>query len=293
MVAYSRDGTLIATAEGSDGARVWDASTPGEQLTIPSPDSRESRYPGLERLNKIETPLAVLLEPDREPKARVFWTDFSADGRHLLTTHASGQVRVWDTKTWQVEQDFAVTSGEVRVARFSPDGSTILAGDTNGALYLWSLKARAVAKILTSPISEKNAVTGIEFSPDGGTLITSHVKASGPAVVIWGTAVWSAQERPGFLSAAFSPDGKWIAFGGSHLELANALSFEPVRQIQLPELTYADLIGKSSLASDPTLGARANEKVSIVIEALSFSPDGTLLAAGCVDGTVRLVNVPQ
>ena len=37
----------------------------------------------------------------------------------------------------------------------------------------------------------------------------------------------------------------------------------------------------------------ANDKVPVMIEVLSFSPDGTTLAAGCADGTIRLVKVPQ
>ena len=32
MVAYSPDGTKIATAEGTDGARVWDAAVQGKRI---------------------------------------------------------------------------------------------------------------------------------------------------------------------------------------------------------------------------------------------------------------------
>lgn len=290
MITYSHDGALIATAEGTDGARVWDASNPGTPVSIPPRDSPGSPYRGLDHVCVLDRPRAVLLEPNRERKERVFWADFSTDGLHLLTAQATGQVKVWDTQSWRLEQDFAVTTSEVRVARFLPGSSRILAGDTGGKLYLWSLEAHPVVKTLNSPISEPNSVTGIAFSPDGGTLITSHEKASGPAVVIWGTAVWSAQEKAGFGSAAFSPDGKWIALGGSHLELVNALDVESVRRIELSQITLGEVFENKS---DPELGDRMNEKVPLVIESLSFSPDGTVLAAGCVDGTIRLVKVPK
>jgi WD40 repeat protein len=293
MVAYNHDGTLLATAEGRDGARVWDAALPGEPMAVPSHNQDWSPDGSLEQLNALNTPRAVLLRPDGEREARVYWVDFSPDGRHVLTTQASGHVRVWDAQTGRMEKDLAVSSAEVRVATFSPSGSTILAGDTNGSLSLWSLDANTVASTLASPIAEKNAVTGIAFSPDGGTVVTSHEKASGPAVVIWGTKVWSSQERPGFRSAAFSHDGKWLALGGAHLELANTRALQPVRDISVPQITYGEMLGNSAIASDPRFKARINDKVPMAIEALSFSPDGAVLAAGCADGTIRLVGVPQ
>src|SRR5882724_4775083 len=36
-VAYSPDGSWIATAEGTDGARIWDASSSGKLLPSPDP----------------------------------------------------------------------------------------------------------------------------------------------------------------------------------------------------------------------------------------------------------------
>src|SRR5438552_7305842 len=53
MIAYSPDGKSIATAEGRDGARVWDAAEQGKRL----PKSL------LKELHVLETPLQILEAP--------------------------------------------------------------------------------------------------------------------------------------------------------------------------------------------------------------------------------------
>src|SRR5208283_4648094 len=68
MVAYSPDGTKIATAEGRDGARVWDAAATGKPLP----------NPGADEIRMLDTPLAVLQTPD--PAQTLFWAEFSPDG---------------------------------------------------------------------------------------------------------------------------------------------------------------------------------------------------------------------
>jgi WD40 repeat protein len=102
------------------------------------------------------------------------------------------------------------------------------------------------------------------FAPDGKSLVTIHASESGSSAVIWDTARWTTQVKPGFGSAAFSKDGKVLALGESNIELIDTASWKPIRTIKLPGLF-----------------------------ALAYSPDGRTLAVGGVDGTVRLVRVDQ
>lgn len=82
MVAYNPDGTRIATAEGTDGARVWDSALQGS----PIPNTI------YDELHQLDTPLQVLQAPSRDHSLRVFWTEFSPDGKLLITTHADGDL---------------------------------------------------------------------------------------------------------------------------------------------------------------------------------------------------------
>jgi WD40 repeat protein len=305
IVTYSPDGTRIATAEGQRGARVWDAALPGKPIPSGSgnagvPDGK--RRAGLvSDLREMETPLHVLQAPGGDPSAQVLWTEFSPDGRRLLTTHKNGHVKVWSTSSWSLEADFASTPSEVRAAAFAPDGNSLVIGDADGVLHDWSLPRRAEVKTLRTTLG---AVTAVAFSPDGKTLVTSHSRPAGtvrPAdgrhatgqgrsasgmtygVMIWNTGTWLAVTRQGFGAAAFSSDGKILALGGENVELIDPESLRPMRTVELPSVTQGEVLSPSMKDAD--------RKIPVSVVALAFSPDGGTLAAGCWDGTVRLVRM--
>ena len=272
MVAYSPDGTRIATAEGTDGARVWDAAVTGKPV------------PNSELLYLLDTPLQVLQAASRDSKQRVFWTEFSPDGKHLITTQANGHVKVWNTSSWLAEGDFAVSESEVRAATFSPDSKVLVIGDTSGLLHHWSVETKAEIKTTRVP---SGAITGVVFAPDGKTLVTSQNtgEASGSSVTIWDTSSWVALQKENFGSAAFSRDGTILALGGRNIELIEVASRKGIRTINLPEMSLREV---NRLFADHPQG---DQKIPIVVDSLAFSPDGKTLAAGCKDGTVRLVQL--
>ena len=281
MVAYSPDGTRIATAEGNDGSRIWDAAPKGRPLPI-DPQLRLTLH--LDQLLQLDTPLQVLQLPSRDSSVRVFWTEFSPDGKRLITTHANGHVKVWDTSSWAVEGDLTLTDTEVRAAGFAPDSQTLVIGDIKGVLHHWSFAKKAEVK--TTPTS-LGAINGVVFAPDGKTLVTSHQSASGPGVMIWDTASWLAKVKTGVQSAAFSRDGKLLALGGTKIDIVEPVSLTQVRTIELPAFTLRELysIGPSASVPNP------DEKIPVFVMALAFSAAGNTLAAGCVDGSVRLVKI--
>ncbi|MEJ2246158.1 MAG: hypothetical protein P8Y80_08820 [Acidobacteriota bacterium] len=87
MVNYSSDGRKIVTAEGTDGARVWDAGLKGTRF----------KNAKIDELYILDTPLKILETPSRDQSARVFWAEFSPDNMYVLTTQANGHVKVWNT----------------------------------------------------------------------------------------------------------------------------------------------------------------------------------------------------
>jgi WD40 repeat protein len=241
MVAYSPDGSRIATAEGRDGARVWDAALQGKPVPLGLPDGKlpdaKSIPAGFPlELRQLDTPLQVLQAPSRDTGVRVFWAEFSPDGKRLVTTHANGHVTVWNTSSWKLEADLALTHHEVRAATFSPDGNSLVAGDVEGELHRWDLASEAEGKTTRTTLG---AVAGVTFSPDGKTLVTTHQSASGSGVMIWNTDTWTAVTRQGFGSAAFSQDGKMLALGGDGIELIDPRSQKEIRRIELPRMTLA------------------------------------------------------
>ena len=277
MVAYNPNGTRIATAEGTDGARVWDSALQGRPIPNGLPNGKwPNDKPILTGfpldVREMDTPLQVLQAPSRDSRVLVFWTEFSPDGKHLITTHANGHVKVWNTSSWNLEADLALTHREVRAAAFAPDGNSLVIGDIEGTLHIWSFASSAEVKTTRTALG---AIAGVAFSPDGKTLVTTHQSASGSGVMIWNTDTWIAVTRPGFGSAAFSKDGKILALGGNSIEL-----IDPSSQKQLRKIDF------SRNKKQPT----ADTKIPMFVDALAFSPDGGTLAAGFKDGTVVLAN---
>jgi len=196
-VAFSRDGKLLLSA-GGDEARVWDAET-YKPLTDP-----------LRHGDGKSLTLAAL----------------SPDGRRVLTAHEN-EAWLWDVATGR--RLFTIRhGGAIKVADFSPDGSSILtAGGTNAA-ELWD----ALSGERLKSFAQDDPVEFAAFAPNGSRLLTitaPHPPGSG------GLQVWDVTsgrkvgrrhadlsmfgEPPTRRPAALSADGgsvlslyTWIAF---------------------------------------------------------------------------------
>ncbi len=319
--AYSPDGTIIATVLGNS-AQVWNAAEPGK------PMPKEESISGVYELYALDTPLRVLevhnrsgdyklnvsslgFSPDGkvlvtthgnghmkvwntsswamerelicDPDQKLDGVRFTPDGKLLITMHANGHVKVWNTSSWAVEAELIVADSHLLGAAFAPDSKTVMIGDSNGALHHWNLSTKAEIRNLRASEGVGN-FSNVAFSPDGKTLIAGTHLTKGLAVIIWNTTDWAAQTERGHISAAFSRDSKLLALGGpSDIKLINPDSRKQIREIELPEMTRGEVGPKDEN------GPKAKERTPCFVSALVFSPDGNTLAAGCSEGTVRLV----
>jgi len=271
------DGTRIATAEGNDGARVWNAADPCK------PIPKKESILVVDKLFALEIPLRVLEAPSRDRTLDVERTEFSPDGKLLITTHANGHVKVWNTSSWTVEGELIVTDSRLSVAAFAPDGKTVMIGDANGVLHHWSLTTKAETRTLRT-FRGVGSLLNAAFSPDGKTLVATYQSTTSSAM-IWNTADWRVETESRYASAAFSQDGKLLALGGPHIKLIEPNSRKQIRDIELPEMTLGEV--SRDFVNEPN----AKEKIGCAVFALAFSPDGHTLAAGCTEGTVRLVKI--
>jgi WD40 repeat protein len=105
-VAFSPDGTALATASASDGSssiRLWDTATQQE----------------------IGTPMTAGPGP-------VYAVAFSPDGTTLASADDDGSARLWDAATQQeIGAPMTAGPGPVYAVAFSPDGTTLVTADAN------------------------------------------------------------------------------------------------------------------------------------------------------------------
>ena len=115
----------------------------------------------------------------------------------------------------------------VNSVAFSPDGRTLAAGTTDGAVLLWDVTDPARPAAPARPLSGQDGVGPVAFSPDGRILASGSDGSGadeGPAIgniQLWdvtdpaspaalGPAITASGEVS---SLAFSPDGRILASG--------------------------------------------------------------------------------
>ena len=282
---FSPDGTRLITANSDDGlGHVWDvaaslaAGSAQELYTFPakgSVDDYELNGDGsllaLATLQGIAEVWA--LGEDRAEKiltlagheAVLNNVSFSPDGNHLATSGANG-TRVWDVGPAGSSEYLTLGNldGPVRYVTVSPDGARLVTTTWAGTVRIWDSESGEL--LLTIPAHE-GVVMEAAFSPDGLRLVTAGGKDN--TAKVWDST--SGEELAvldghgegsvggiffGVLSAAFSPDGQYIATGGvdGGVQLWDAATYQPVRTL----VVHPDRPGVTRIA---------------------FSPDGRLLAA--------------
>ena len=188
-LAFSPDGTTLASASNGGTVRLWDVA------------SREQ--------------IATLAH-----SIPVRSVAFSPDGGILAVGSNYGRITLWDVAsreevaTLEGHERHEVRGHSVWSVVFSPDGDLLASGSTNGTVILWDVASRAEIATLEGHTEEVHSVA---FSPDGTTLASA---SSDGTVKLWDVA---PREETATLeghwysvgSVAFSPDGTILASGST------------------------------------------------------------------------------
>ena len=152
---------------------------------------------------------------------------------------------------------------DVNSVSFSPDGTTLASGSSDGKVKLWDV---ATGTNIATLHGHWTPVESVSFSPDGKTLASaadSDTFFGDGEVKLWDVATReNIATLEGYAtSVSFSPDGTLLASGSDDVKLWDVATRENIATLE----GYATSV--------------------------SFSPDGTLLASGSSGGKVKLWDV--
>ena len=279
-VAFSPDGTMIASGSGDRTVKLWDVATQREIATLEA--HRNVVY------SVVFSPDGTMIASGSDDNTVRLWdvatqreiatltghtggvtsVAFSPDGTMIASGSGDRTVKLWDVETWRNLATFEGHTGEVTSVAFSPDGTMIASGSDDRTVKLWDV---ATQREITTLEAHRNVVSSVAFSPDGTTLASGAV--SWEAVRLWDVATRTntatlAEHTDWVSSVVFSPDGTTLASGSDD------------QTVKLWNVETGHDVATFSKRTGP-------------IYSVAFSPDGSTLASADGDGSILLWDMSQ
>ena len=283
-VDFSPDGRTLAIAGAEGRVELWDASRRNKLRELKDPAAGTSDDPAL-AVVRYSPDGKVIAAGAKEANHVTLWDaesgrviggpittkppgsggaqslSFSPDSKQIASPGAPGTVGIWEVATGRrVGAALEVGSENVEAVIFADGGRTLIASDDSGSVHMVDV---GTGRPLGPPLSVgSEPVASLDLSPGGRLLAAGSFEGS---VFVFDVETGMPYGSPLVADTspvngvAFSADGRTLA--SSHLRSA----------------VVWDLSGEQAMG-------RPLGRPSELTTDVSFSPDGTLLAAGQFDG---------
>jgi WD40 repeat protein len=286
-VAFSPDGSMLATGAEGGGLQVWRVSDgrllstleghprdvnsvafspDGSMLASGSDDAKVRVWQTSGCTGQVKG-CGALLYTLGENYRRVAGVAFSPDGT-LLASTGDEKVWLWQMPGGQLLRALEGHEKDVQSVAFAPDGETLASGAMDDTIRLWQVSDGTLLRILEGHTS---VVTSLAFAPDGATLASGSWDRT---VRLWrvadGQALHTLEGHGWFVTSVdFAPDGATLVSGS---DMAAGGTDDTVL---LWRVSDGQLLQSLEGHTKRVLG-------------LAFSPDGSILASASLDAAVRL-----
>lgn len=273
-VAFSRDGTTLASGSADHTINIWQCET-GKQINrfighsdtvtclVFSPDGKILASGSADKTIKIwQWDTGKLIHTLTGHSVTVFSVAFSADGQMLASGSGDGTIKLWHPVTGKVLDVLTGHSDFVESVAFSRDGTTLASGSWDNTIKIWSLPT---GKVLHTLMGHSGSVWSIALSPDTQTLASNSGDNS---IKVWhiasGQLLRTLTMNSGSAwSIAFSPDGQTIASDSTD------------NTVKIWHTASGKLLR--------TLGGHSDQ-----VRSVAFSPQGKTIASGSDDKTIKI-----
>ncbi len=328
-IAFDPRGEQFATASEDRVIRVWDAATLKAVCEL---RSHTDRIPALAWSPDgsllvsagWDTSARVWRQPHTDPLIllnshadQVHTLAFSPDGKYLACADSDFDIHLWtDPEKGGRGPVLRGHGDEIRCLAFSPDGARLASAGQDRIIHIWDVRD---GKLLAGPnLKGRHSIAVVPGKP------LRLASTAGPRVRVWdtetGEEVAPTNLCPAY-SLAASPDGRWLAVGGTDYftQLWNAADGCLAASLEATKPP----IGFTAFSADSQFLAHTSPADGLVwiwkcqtgtpelilieaadgctLEGLAFHPDGRRLAAGGIDylstggrdGAVCLWDIPS
>ena len=266
QIQFSVDGSLLISSSVDQTVKVWSQ----DGVLLRTLEGHESPVWGIAishdnstiasasldqsiRLWRLENPLSKTIAI----AGRVSAVSFSPDSEMLAIGSHDSTVQLWQNKDNKIRFLGQHKEGVVTLD-FSPDGSSIISSGYDKSLKIWSREA----ELLNNLMGNEDIVTSV-INLNNGMIASANM---GGITKIWqqdGTLLHSVKAEQSFIFGGLdaSPDRAWLAIAGNDHYL---------RTLEMGNYSLQSIATESS------------------VDAVSFSPDGSLIATASSDGNLSL-----